>query len=73
MRLIVEVPLSIGAVGDMDDADGKSGVVSDLSPYGRLEVKQNTRSPKTFFMCHILQVFPIERPTQCEKIFYPCK
>lgn len=36
VRLMVDVPLVIGAVGDIDDDAGKSGTVSALSWYGRL-------------------------------------
>jgi hypothetical protein len=40
VRLIVDVPLEMGAVGDTDEPDGNSGVVSDLSSYGRLKQKK---------------------------------
>jgi hypothetical protein len=38
--LIVEVPLVIGAVGDIDVEAGKSGAASGLSWYGRLKVEK---------------------------------
>lgn len=39
VRLMVDVPLVIGIVGDIDVDAGKSGAVSALSWYGRLEGK----------------------------------
>lgn len=40
MRLIVDVPLVIGAVGETDDAaEGNNGIVSDLSSYARLKIQ----------------------------------
>jgi hypothetical protein len=43
---MVDVPLVIGAVGDMDVDAGKSGAVSALSWYGRLKYFQFRKSTR---------------------------